>query len=120
MIEFSSRGSTRLLTSSTWLMSMRLRRRNNGVRLQSNRSYHRGGREPSVIDSPGKLCGTRGPNIHMQRHGKMRDWSGIPDRASMNEMIVDQPTDLAWGPFNREAVTCLGRVKPEFNIVWST
>jgi hypothetical protein len=38
----------------------------------------------------------------------------------MDQMIVNQPADLARAPFNCEAVACFGRVKPEFNIAWST
>jgi hypothetical protein len=35
-------------------------------------------------------------------------------------MIVNQPADLMWIPFNCEAVACFGCVKPEFNIAGST
>jgi hypothetical protein len=38
----------------------------------------------------------------------------------MDQMIVNQPTDLARIPLNCEAVVCFGCVKPEFNIAWST
>jgi hypothetical protein len=38
----------------------------------------------------------------------------------MNQMIVNEPADLARIPFNSEAVACFGCVKPELNIAWST
>ena len=56
----------------------------------------------------------------MQLHWKVRDWRRIPDHASMDQLIVNQPADLARIPFNCEAVACFGCVKPEFDIVWST
>ena len=50
----------------------------------------------------------------------MRDWRRIPDRAPMDQMIVNQPANLARTPFDCEAVACFGCVKTEFDIAWST
>ena len=98
----------------------RVGRGNNGRRLQSDRSYYCGCREPAIVDLPCKLGRTRRPDIDMECHWKVRDWRRIPDRASMDQMIVNQPADLARIPFNCEAVACFGCVKPEFNIACST
>ena len=38
----------------------------------------------------------------------------------MDQMIVNQPPDLARIPFNCEAVARFGCVKPQFDIAWST
>jgi hypothetical protein len=38
----------------------------------------------------------------------------------MDQIIVNQPADLMRIPFDCEAVACFGRVKPEFDIAWST
>jgi len=35
-------------------------------------------------------------------------------------MIVNPPEYLAWAPFNREAVTGFGCIKPELDIAWGT
>ena len=65
------------------------RRGNNGIRLQSDRSYRCGCWEPPIVDSPGQLGRTSGPNIDMQRHWKVRDWRRIPGRAFMDQVIVN-------------------------------
>ena len=90
------------------------------MRRQSDRSYCCGCWKVSIFDAPGKLRGARRPNIEMQRHRQMRDWRRIPERPSMDQLIVNQPADLARIPFNSEAVARLGCVKPEFNITWRT
>jgi len=38
----------------------------------------------------------------------------------MDQMIVNQPADLARAPFNSEAVACFGCVKPEFDMTRGT
>jgi hypothetical protein len=38
----------------------------------------------------------------------------------MDKMPVNSPKDLTWAPFNGEAMSRFGSIKPEIDIVWGT